>query len=162
MNRPLLWLCRVVALTCGTLALLVLLLPLGLYALGLNNVEGRPLPSPAHTLTVEDRTLLEDTFRVTQPLSVEPLSPWGYYAVLILTDSRPSTAAIGANAASLVALHYNAHHLRNLRAIWWHLSGAALTIWITRHWTSDEVLSAAAVLVRQAPAHGSELKHARH
>jgi hypothetical protein len=59
-------------------------------------------------------------------------------------------AANGLNAASFVALHYNARHLKNRRSTWWHLSGAALTIWIARHWTSDQVLSAAAVLVRQS------------
>ncbi len=111
MNRPLLWIRRV-ALTCVALILSVLMVPPSLYALGLNNVEGRPLPSPANMLTAEDQTLLERTFRVSHPIAVERLSPWGY-ATFILNDPQQTTAAKGLGAAWLVAEHYNAHHLRN-------------------------------------------------
>jgi hypothetical protein len=30
--------------------------------------------------------------------------------------------------------------------IWWHLSGAALTIWVTRNWTTDQIVTAAAAI----------------
>jgi hypothetical protein len=52
-------------------------------------------------------------------------------------------------AAWIVARSYNYSHLQHNQALWWHLSGAALTIWITRNWTSDQILSRAAELVKQ-------------
>jgi hypothetical protein len=37
------------------------------------------------------------------------------------------------------------------RSIKWDLSGAALTIWITRHWSADEVICAAVDVLRRSP-----------
>jgi hypothetical protein len=133
----------------AVLLALIALAPLGLYALGLSNVDGRPLPPASSHLTPADQALPEHAFRAPQPITVERLSPWTYITS-ILEDSNQTAAANGLNAASFVALHYNVRHLKNRRSTWWHLSGAALTIWITRHWTSDQVLSAAAALVRQS------------
>jgi hypothetical protein len=113
-------------------------------------VDGRPNPPPSSNyLTPADRALLERTFRVTKPITVERLSPWAY-VTFILEDPKRTAAASGVEAAWIVAQHYNARHLERRSSIWWHLSGAALTIWITRHWSSDEVLCAAVTLVRQS------------
>jgi hypothetical protein len=102
---------------------LIALAPLGLYALGLSNVDGRPLPPAASShLTPVDQALLERAFRAPQPITVERLSPWTYITS-ILEDSNQTAAANGLNAASFVALHYNVCHLRNRRSTWWHLSG---------------------------------------
>ena len=49
-----------------------------------------------------------------------------------------------------VARSYNATHLDDRRMLWWHASGAALTIWLTRNWTQEQILAAAARL--EAPA----------
>jgi hypothetical protein len=47
---------------------LIALAPLGLYALGLSNVDGRPLPPAASShLTPADQALLERAFRAPQP-----------------------------------------------------------------------------------------------
>jgi hypothetical protein len=131
------------------LIVLIALAPLGLYALGLSNVDGRPSPASSGHPTAADEALLERTFRISQPITVEPLSPWSY-VTSALEDPKRTAASGGVDAAWVVARHYNAHHLENRSSTWWHLSGAALTIWITRHWTSDQVLSAAAALIRQS------------
>ena len=132
----------------AVLIVLIALAPLGLYALGLNNVDGRPSPPSSNHLTPTDQALLARTFRTSQPITVEPLSPWAY-VTFVLEDQNRTAAAGAVDAAWVVARHYNAHHLENRSSTWWHLSGAALTIWITRHWTSDQALSAAAALVRR-------------
>jgi hypothetical protein len=143
---------RILAVSIALAAVLIVhiaLAPLGLYALGLNNVDGRPSPPSSTHLTPADQALLERTFRISQPITVEPLSPWSY-VTFAQEDPKRTAAAGGVDAAWVVARHYNSHHLENRSSIWWHLSGAALTIWITRHWTSDQVLSAAAALIRQS------------
>lgn len=133
----------------AVLAVLIALAPLGLYALGLSNVAGRPSPPSSSHPTPADQALLARTFRTAKPITVEPLSPWAYVS-FILEDPKRAAAEGGVDAAWVVARQYNAHHLEHRSSTWWNLSGAALTIWITRHWTSDQVLSAAAELVRQS------------
>jgi len=123
--------------------------PVGLYTLGLSNVIGRPSPPASCHPTPTDRALLERTFRMSQPISIEPLSPWAYVKFILEDDSRDAAAG-GVAATWLVAQHYNAQHLEDRRSIAWHLSGAALTIWITRHWSSDEVICAAVDRLRQS------------
>ena len=34
---------------------------------------------------------------------------------------------------------------------YWHLSGAALTIWVSRNWTTDQIVTAAAAIARSWP-----------
>ena len=140
-----------VAVLAGMLGSLITLAPPGLYALGLNNVNGRPSPPASCHPTPADRALLERTFRMAQPMTVKPLSPWAYLN-FILEDDAWNPAAGGVEAASFVAQHYNTQHLKDRRAIAWHLSGAALTIWITRHWSGDQVLCAAVDVLRQTPS----------
>ena len=133
----------------AVLIVLIALAPLGLYALGLSNVDGRPNPPSSSHPTPADVALLARTFRTSKPITVEPLSPWAYVS-FILEDPKRAAAEGGVDAAWVIARQYNAHHLEKRSSTWWHLSGAALTIWITKHWTSDQVLSAAAALVRQS------------
>jgi hypothetical protein len=47
--------------------------------------------------------------------------------------------------------NYNRSHLRDHRMIWGHLSEMSLTIWVTRHWTTDAIVTAAAALARSRP-----------
>jgi hypothetical protein len=86
---------------------------------------------------------------MSQPVTVRPLSPWVYVNFILEDDSRDASAG-GVDATWLVAQHYNARHLKDRRSIAWDLSGAAITIWITRHWSADEVVCAA-VDVLQRP-----------
>jgi hypothetical protein len=127
------------------------LAPWGLYELGLTNVQGRPTAPTVAQISPEDDALLRGDLKAPSGISVVPLSPVGYLVDLVMDDSKRSAEASGAVAASLVALDYNVSHVKNRRSIWWHLSGAALTIWITRNWTPSQVLSRAAELARQHP-----------
>jgi hypothetical protein len=138
------------AMMVGVLGGLIGLAPPGLYALGLSHVNGRPSPPASCHPTPADRARLERAFRVSSPVTVQPLTPWAY-VTFVLADSQRDGTAGGIDAAWLVAQHYNARHLADRHSISWHLSGAALTIWITRHWNSDEVLCAAVNLLRQPP-----------
>jgi hypothetical protein len=144
-----------VTVLAGVLVAIIGLAPAALYSLGLSNVNGRPSPPASCHPTPTDRALLERTFRMSQPITVKPLSPWAYFNFILEDDARNATAG-GVDAVWFVARHYNAQHLKDRRSIAWHLSGAALTIWITRHWSADEVVCAAVDVLRRSPAFRSK------
>jgi hypothetical protein len=144
----------IAAITVCTASLLLLAAPWGLYELGLTNIDGRPMPLSGRAPTLDDDLLLRSVFRMSQPISVHPLTPWSYALDGARSGSMSSTGA--AEAAWLIARHYNAEHLKNRHMLWWHLSGAALTIWITRNWTADQIVLTAAELARHSPRRPGE------
>ena len=118
---------------------LVVVVPPGLYWLGLNNIRGRPAP-PEHT-TRNDYDLLQD-LKGRRSTTLERLSPWTY----------PFRVEAETPAVWLVARNYNVDHLAHCNGLWWHLSGAALGIWISRHWSQDQVVAGAAAVLDSGPA----------
>jgi hypothetical protein len=137
-----------VALFCAVV-LLAVGLPLSLYASGLANIEGRPQPTTSRDITA-DRALLQEKFRSSSPIVVPVLNPWTF--LWSLHSVGVKTRDVGASAVWVVVRTYNYTHLRKRRMSWWHLSGAALTIWVTRHWTPDQVVASAAAIARSWPS----------
>jgi hypothetical protein len=133
--------------------LLVGFLPLGLYWLGLGNIEGRPSPPLKTADAASDNALLQQDLRRSTPIRVVRVSPWSYVASMFAADIRQYDPNGGSRAAFLVADHYNQTHLKNRTPLWWDLSGASLMIWLTRNWTPDQVVVAAAAIVRSTPPH---------
>jgi hypothetical protein len=130
----------------SVIAFLAFGIPFGLYGLGLSNIEGRPT-RPIQTKDVAaDTALLQRTMRSEAPVAVRVLNPWTFAGEL--RNAKGRTLDNGSRAVWIVVGHYNAGHLKNHRMIWWHLSGAALTIWVTRNWTREEIVTAAAAIVR--------------
>ncbi len=116
--------------------------PLALYWVGLNGIEGRPLPTARAQGLSGDYAYLATRFKGRSPVAMTTLTPWTYW---FLADSSSPVAWI-------IAKRYNADHLRHRGMLWWHLSGAALTIWITQHWSQDQAVSAVAAILRSGPA----------
>jgi hypothetical protein len=139
-----------IALLLGV-ALLVFSLPIGLYWLGLSNIEGRPEPPTEMNHIAADTVLLQQTFRSPAPVAVHPLNPWTYAATLLTEDPSNLRPDNGSDAVWLIARGYNSKHLKNRRMSHWHLSGAALSIWLSRNWTTDEIVTAAAAIARSRP-----------
>ena len=140
---------RRVALVIGSLTALLLSVPWIIYFAGLSNIAGRPLPVQTAAVATSVAKLQRD-LRVDGPIQVEVISPWSY-VVGLMSENPISHAESGTRAAWLIARHYNADHLVNRKMIWWHISGAALTIWITRHWTSAQVVATAAAIANRTP-----------
>jgi hypothetical protein len=141
-----------IAVVCGA-AILAVGVPLGLYVLGLSNIEGRPNPPTDTDHIAPDTVLLQQTFRSTAPVVVHALNPWTY-AVTVLTEGpKDLRADTGSSAVWLIARDYNYKHLKNRKMSYWHLSGAALTIWVSRNWTTDQIVTAAAAIARSWPNH---------
>jgi hypothetical protein len=129
---------------------LVSILPIGLYGVGLLNIEGRPEPPIQTSNLAADTAYLEQAFRRREPIAVRVLNPWTYAASLVTDDTDPSSDD-GSIAAWVIARNYNGSHLKNRRMTFWHLSGAALTIWVSRNWTAEQIVTAAAAITRSRP-----------
>ncbi|MBC3918991.1 hypothetical protein H8L32_15985 [Undibacterium sp. CY18W] len=128
---------RLVVVLC--LIMLVLLgCPWLLYMYGLSNITGRPEPAKIVTLTPETKELIWMDLREQGPIRLEPLTPYDIYSLLL---DKPDTA--GVRIAWYVARNYNQDHLQDRRMLYWHISGEALTIWLTRNWSADKLLTKA-------------------
>jgi hypothetical protein len=128
---------------------IVISLPIGLYEIGLMNIDGRPAPPIQTSNAASDGAFLQQAFRKPEPLAIRVLNPWSYAAGFLTNDDPGSDD--GSIAAWVIARDYNESHLRNRRMTFWHLSGAALTIWVSRHWTAEQIVSAAAAITRARP-----------
>lgn len=127
--------------TCTTFALL-LGLPLALYSLGLSGVDGRP-EKPIQLASVEQKTAVWKRARGEGRPNVAADNPYSYASSAFFAQG-PSTPP-GRLVTWWVARDY-LRHKRYKGMLRWHLSGAALAIWLSRNWTSDEILSKAAQL----------------
>jgi hypothetical protein len=68
---------------------------------------------------------------------IPKLNPYTYLVV---------TGELGAEKPGvLVAWHVASGHVLEHRRykgmLWWHLAGASLTIWLTRNWSAEQLLS---------------------
>jgi hypothetical protein len=127
-------------LVCASVVLL-LGSPVALYWLGLSAIEGRPT-KPTQIASVEQQSLVWKRAHGEGEPRVEADNPYAYLAS-ILSSQRQRTPP-GQLVTWWVASDYLAKQEGHKGMGWWHLSGAALSIWLSRNWTSEEILSAAA------------------
>ena len=127
---------------------IVVLLAVGLslpglvYVAGLLKVNGRPTPADSNLFSQDAITSAWLKCQEKAPISVQPINPWGFTGRFLFGD--PLRRDSGERAAWRIASTHNAaNHV--VGGLWWHTSGVALTIWITRHWSADQI---GATLVR--------------
>jgi hypothetical protein len=139
---------KTAAVFLGGAALLAAGTPLGLYWLGLSNIEGRPKPPTRANSIPAEVALLREEFGSDAPVEVRVLNPWIYAASLMAVNPNNLRLDNGAHAVWLIASNYNERNLKVRKMSYWHLSGAALMIWVSRNWTNDQIVTAAANIVR--------------
>jgi hypothetical protein len=126
-----------IRLVVGTI-LVAMLAPLGAYGLGLYGIEAMPQP-PKTIATASAQAAVWNQARGVGPVVVPRLNPYTYWHF--------STGVEREKAGLLIAWGVAAAHLKEQQRYkgmhWWHLSGAALTIWLTRHWSVEQILSKA-------------------
>ena len=110
-----------------------------IYWIALGKIESRPRHA-THTVTADEVDSLCKRLRISQPIQIDPSSPYSY----ILGGARGTAST---RIAWIIASSHNAEHLSDHR--YWHLSGAALTIWLTRNWTPTELIARAVELENQ-------------
>ena len=121
----------------GAILILLALSPGIIYFAGLFNIDGRPAFAQTCQLNSAQKLAVWRALGENEnDVSVRALNPWAFAAKFnseILADHYA-----GERASWFIARNHNMTHLGN-RA-WWHASGAALTIWLTRHWTAEQLL----------------------
>lgn len=139
---------KIAVFTLCAAAFLAFSLPVALYWLGLANINGRPeRPIPGNTITA-DTSLLQQAFHSDRPIAIRASNPWSYAASLLTMRANGLRLDGGSKAIWLIVSNYNSKHLGDQRMPYWHLSGVALSVWLSRNWTTDEVVAAAANIVR--------------
>ncbi|HEY9105462.1 MAG TPA: hypothetical protein VIN58_02200 [Roseateles sp.] len=131
----------------GALALLAALSPWLLYELGLSRFDAMPA-RPAQLVTAEQQAWVWALARGTGEPKIEPMNPYEYVILFFTHDVlAPHPREL------MTAWVASDHNLKQPRTGmgWWHLSDAALTIWLTRHWTTEEIASAAYAIAAKWP-----------
>ena len=123
------------------LALGVAALPWGLYAFALGNINGRPVPPERIILAESESREIWVELKEVEPIEVEKLTPYRYVEFLLGMGENKQKP--GERLAWFVARNYNSEHLEKKRMLYWHFSGTALTIWLTRNWSAEQLLAKA-------------------
>lgn len=121
-------------------AMLLLASPYLLYRLGLSGVEGFPQKPALTASRGQQARVWSEALGVGTP-HVVATNPYLYAARLVFTPGAATPP--GELIAWRVAARHLMTHRRYQGMAWWHLSGTALTIWLSRNWTEEEILSAA-------------------
>lgn len=117
-------------------AALLLAMPLVLYQLGLSGVQG--VPGKPRVLASHERQMLVWTRAQGKDMPrMDSLNPYSFAFGLL--SGKPNDP--GLVVASWVARDYLLENGRYGGMSWWHLSGAALTIWLSRNWSAEELLT---------------------
>lgn len=130
---------RVLTHVLATVMLLVLLSPWLLYELGLSRFDAMPA-RPAQMATAEQQAWVWRQARGSGMPAVDSMNPYGEVLRLLAGAGR---AEPGEAIAYWVAREHNWRQPSQRSMAWWHLSNAALTIWLSRHWSAEEIASAA-------------------
>lgn len=113
----------------------IALLPGLLYLLGLALVEGRPKPA--------DRAPSGVAACSSEPRAgYQPMNPWRFAAQFFDKDVMQKKVPEVEREAYWIARRHLWRQPRH-GMLRWHLSSTALTIWITRHWSSTQIADTA-------------------
>lgn len=126
-----------VAITAVIVLSLLLLSPWLIYEATLMNIDGRPA-KPTRMASTDEQARVWRLARGRGELKVEPMNPYGFVWRFFSGDSSVSR---GETLAYWMSCEHIWKQPRRSMA-WWHLSNAALTIWLTRHWTAEELATA--------------------
>ena len=117
--------------------------PWGLYWLGLFGVDGKP-KSASIVTTENEKNAVWLQAKGIAGTEIEPISPHGYiYQLYAVKLNNP-----GLRVSWQVATNHLIANKKYKGSGWWHLSGAALTIWITRNWTTEQTVTKAVEIKR--------------
>ena len=123
------------------IATFVYFAPWVLYRVGLSNLSGRPSKPKIEKLDEAKSQKIWKLLNENGPVEFESLTPWHYAFQFIGLQKEKMSP--GERTAYFVARAYASNNLKNRKMIYWHLSSTSLTIWLTRNWSGDQILSKA-------------------
>lgn len=129
---------------------MAVVLPWGIYTFALGNINGRPVPPERAILSEAESDKLWAEVREVGPIRVDKLHPYRYVSFLIGMEDEEHIS--GESLAWFVARDYNDGNLKSRKMLFWQLSVAALTIWRTRNWTAEQLLTKAKEIMEKKKA----------
>ncbi len=135
--------------TGGVALLLIVLLlaaPALLYRRGLNAIDGRPA-RPQVAASEQERDRIWRQAGGSGARTIDPTNPYRLTLDLLSGHGKPPA---GEAIAFWISRAYAVKHCDRAR-VPHHLCTAALTIWLTRHWTTDDLLTLGAQTVSADP-----------
>jgi hypothetical protein len=122
-----------------TVVIIAYLVPWILYGIGLANIIDRPSSEIQFVrLSASDKLSLWNELKLSEPIEIKQMSPWSYLVDIVGISGNEDRSSI--KISWFIARDYNRNHLRNVKMGFWHLSGAALSIWLTRNWDADQII----------------------
>lgn len=118
----------------------------GVYRSGLGTLTTLPEPPPTDALSDAVTQLAWLEFEGAGPIVVKPTGPLRYAMGLALDGGRPVNGlpAAGHRIAAFCARHVIAEqHPDGLRPLEFNLAGASLSIWLSRHWSTGQIIACA-------------------
>jgi hypothetical protein len=128
-------------------SLLVVAGPWCMYWIALSSIAGKPTLASSPASPEEKQLIWRKVNGYGNP-EVTALTPHEYLVLPFLGIPDPTNRRAGISLAWQIASNYNHGHLKHKGQAWWHLSGAALIVWLTRNWSTDQLLSKAAEINR--------------
>jgi hypothetical protein len=131
------------------LVAIVVAIPAGAYWAGMDNALGKPIPPDAVRYSETQAREVWVERELASRIAVRRVTPWHFYHLIWCSrndahiedylscgDEYP-----GLRAAGYVAKRFLAGHLKEDGLMWRYLSRTALTIWITRNWSEQELVA---------------------
>lgn len=124
-------------------------LPAVAYWMGMDNMDAKPMPPMGLSYPAYQADAVWEERRELPPIFMKAITPWHFYHLIWCSRNDSDIEDFlscgyeypGLKAAAYVAKRHLHDHLKQRGLIWRYLSRSALTIWITRHWTVEEVVA---------------------
>ncbi|MFZ6771408.1 hypothetical protein ACO0LB_01700 [Undibacterium sp. SXout7W] len=110
--------------------------PWVLYQMGLTHLEGKPTLPENMIHLAEQRQLWQQAGYAGEP-ELEELNPVSY----LLTAGNQEAPPASTMFAWRIVSAYQRERAGHDGIFWKQVSGSALAIWVTRHWTIEQILS---------------------
>ena len=121
--------------------------------MGLTHLQGKPALPTQLIDAAEQRQLWQKAGYTGEP-ELEQLNPVTYLLSAGSQDAPPASTMFAWRIASA----YQREHSSKDGMVWQQISGSALVIWITRHWTIEQILSKVASQTHTLPKANKDIK----
>lgn len=133
-------------------------LPWAAYWMGMDNMDARPIPPVAISYQDDQARAVWQERKEALPITLQAITPWHFYALIWCSRHDENiedflscgTAYPGLRATAYVAKRHLDEHLIQRGLLWRYMSRAALTIWMSRNWSAEQVV-AALIRLKQTP-----------
>jgi len=133
-------------------------LPWAAYRMGMGNMDAGPVPPLPVGYTAYQANAVWEERKEVLPIALQPITPWHFYSLIWCSRNDENIEDFlscggeypGLRAAAYVAKRHLDVHLVQRGLVWRYLSRTALTIWISRNWSVEQLL-AELIRLKQTP-----------